>query len=72
VVQGWAFEGDCDPSQIKSNTFQMEWPPKSGKMAEFPEVDRAEFFGLESAKGKINAAQVALLEEVVARTKKSG
>ena len=64
VVQAWAFEGDCDPSQIKSNSFQMEWPPKSGKMAEFPEVDRAEFFELEEAKGKINAAQIALLEEL--------
>jgi len=64
VVRAWAFEGDCDPSQIKSNTFTMEWPPRSGKMAEFPEVDRAEFFNLEQAKEKINGAQIPLLEEL--------
>jgi len=64
VVQAWAFEGDCDPSQIKSNTFSIEWPPRSGKQAEFPEIDRAEFFNLEDAKIKINPAQIPLLEEV--------
>jgi predicted NUDIX family NTP pyrophosphohydrolase len=64
VVQAWAFKGDCDPSQIKSNTFTMEWPPRSGKQAEFPEVDRAQFFNLEDAKIKINPAQIPLLEEV--------
>ena len=58
-------EGDCDPSTIKSNTFTMEWPPKSGKQMAFPEVDRAEFFNVETAKTKINAAQVGLLEELV-------
>jgi predicted NUDIX family NTP pyrophosphohydrolase len=63
-VQAWAFEGDCDTSQIKSNTFTMEWPPRSGKMSEFPEVDRAAFFDLREAKEKINPAQVALLEEL--------
>jgi predicted NUDIX family NTP pyrophosphohydrolase len=64
TVRAWAFKGDCDPTQIKSNTFSMEWPPKSGKQAEFPEVDRAEFFKLEEAKGKINPAQIPLLEEI--------
>jgi predicted NUDIX family NTP pyrophosphohydrolase len=64
VVHAWSFEGDCEPGQIKSNTFQMEWPPRSGRQVEFPEVDRAEFFTLEDAKKKINPAQVALLEEV--------
>lgn len=64
VVQAWAFEGDCDASQIRSTTFKMEWPPRSGRQAEFPEVDRAEFFNLEDAKKKINAAQVPLLEEI--------
>lgn len=67
IVQAWAFEGDCDPSQVKSNTFKMEWPPRSGQEVEFPEVDRAEFFAFEEAKKKINAAQVALLEEVQRR-----
>jgi len=64
VVRAWAFEGDCDPGQLKSNTFTMEWPPRSGKMTEFPEVDRAEFFNLEKAKEKINEAQIPLLEEL--------
>ena len=69
VVRAWVFEGDCDASQIKSNTFSMEWPAKSGKMAEFPEVDQAEFFNLEKAKEKINEAQIPLLEEVGAIVK---
>jgi predicted NUDIX family NTP pyrophosphohydrolase len=64
VVHAWAFEGDCDPTQIKSNTFTMEWPPKSGKQAEFPEVDHAKFFNLGDAKAKINPAQIPLLEEL--------
>lgn len=64
IVQGWAFAGDCDPRQMKSNTFTMEYPPKSGQMREFPEIDRAEFFGLEDAKGKIIPAQIQFLEEL--------
>lgn len=64
VVQAWAFEGDCDPSAIKSNSFVIEWPPHSGKQQAFPEVDRAEFFGLEEAKRKINPAQVELLSRL--------
>ena len=67
IVQAWAFAGDCDPTQIKSNTFSMEWPPKSGKQAEFPEVDRAEFFSVEAAKTKINPGQIPLLEELQRR-----
>ena len=69
VVHAWAFQGDCDPTQIKSNTFSIEWPPKSGKQAEFPEVDRADFFNLEDAKVKINPAQVPFLEEAQRRVK---
>jgi len=64
VVHAWAFEGDCDPSQIASNTFTMEWPPKSGRQMEFPEVDRADFFDLETAKRKVNPGQVPLLAEL--------
>jgi predicted NUDIX family NTP pyrophosphohydrolase len=67
VVNDWGFEGDCEPSQIKSNMFTMEWPPRSGKQAEFPEVDRAGFFNLEDAKAKINPAQIPLLEELQRR-----
>jgi predicted NUDIX family NTP pyrophosphohydrolase len=64
IVQAWAVEGDIDHTQITSNTFTTEWPPKSGKMQAFPEVDRASWFGCDEAKQKINAAQVALLEEL--------
>lgn len=64
TVHAWAFEGDCDPATIVSNTFPMEWPPKSGRQVEFPEIDRAEFFDLTTARQKINAAQSALLNEL--------
>ena len=64
VVHAWSFEGDCDPATIRSNTFTMEWPPRSGKQATFPEVDRADFFDLPTARRKINPAQVALLDEL--------
>jgi predicted NUDIX family NTP pyrophosphohydrolase len=64
IVHAWAFRGDYDPSKIKSNTFTMEWPPRSGQRCQFPEIDRAAFFGMAEAKQKINPAQVALLEEL--------
>src|SRR5262249_25172978 len=57
VVHAWAFEGDCDPSAIVSNTFRMEWPPKSGRQVEFHEIDRADFFDLAAANRKIKAGQ---------------
>ena len=66
VVHAWAFEGDCDPNCLFSNTFRMEWPPKSGREMEFPEMDKADFFSLEAAKRKINPAQVPLLDELLA------
>lgn len=62
IIRAWAFEGDCDPASLKSNTFAMEWPPRSGKRQEFPEIDRAKFFTLEEARKKINSAQVALID----------
>jgi len=52
IVHAWAIEGDCDPARIKSNTFRMEWPPRSGKQQEFPEVDRADWFDIDTAKKK--------------------
>jgi len=64
VVHAWAFEGDWNGQAIVSNTFTMEWPPKSGRQMEFPEMDRAEFFDVTVAKGKIKAAQAALIEEL--------
>ena len=64
TVHVWCFEGDCDPAKIHSNTFEMEWPPKSGKWVQFPEVDRAEWFDLSEARQKINPAQMELLERL--------
>ncbi len=66
VVYAWAFAGDCDTAVLKSNTFTIEWPPRSGRQAEFPEIDRAEFFDLPAAKKKIKAGQEALLDELEA------
>ena len=64
VLLAWAVEGDCDPSNIKSNTFLMEWPPRSGRQQEFPEADRAAWFRIAEAKKKINQGQVPLLDEL--------
>lgn len=64
LVLTWAIEDDLDPAAIRSNTFQMEWPPKSGKRIEVPEIDKASWFPLELAKEKINPAQQALLEDL--------
>jgi predicted NUDIX family NTP pyrophosphohydrolase len=64
TVHAWAFQGDCDPAALVSNTFTIEWPPKSGRQSEFPEIDRAEFFDLAAAKRKINPAQVSFVEEL--------
>lgn len=64
IVQAWAFEGDCDPATISSNTFEMEWPPRSGKRITVPEIDRAAFFDLDAARIKINPAQIEFLDEL--------
>jgi predicted NUDIX family NTP pyrophosphohydrolase len=64
TVHAWAFVGDCDPTSIKSNTFEMEWPPKSKKMATFPEIDRAGFFTVEAAKGKMHSAEFEFLSRL--------
>jgi predicted NUDIX family NTP pyrophosphohydrolase len=63
IVHAWAFQGDCDPHEIVSNTFTMEWPPKSGRRMEFPEIDKGDFFDVDTASRKIKAAQMALVEE---------
>ena|ERR1700722_8192153 len=65
TVHGWAFEGDLsDGFELKSNLFEMEWPPRSGKTKQFPEIDRAEFFTEEIARQKINPAQIALIDRL--------
>ena len=67
IIRAWAFEGDCDPAQTRSNTFSLEWPPRSGRICAFPEVDQAAFFNLKEAREKINPAQAALLAELHVR-----
>ena len=66
VVCAWAVEADIDHANIKSNYFEMEWPPRSGKKASFEEVDRADWFDIATAKQKIVPAQVPLIEELAA------
>jgi predicted NUDIX family NTP pyrophosphohydrolase len=65
TITAWAFEGDCDASTVKSNTFAMEWPPRSGKREEFPEVDRAGWFSIPDAKVKIIKGQLGFVDELV-------
>jgi predicted NUDIX family NTP pyrophosphohydrolase len=65
-VRAWALEGDLDASAIVSNTCEVQWPPRSGRMIEIPEVDRAEWLSLADARVKINPAQVALLDRLQA------
>ena len=64
VVTAWAAEGDLDAAGAQSNTFTMEWPPRSGVMREFPEVDRAEWFAMEDARSRINPAQAVFLDRL--------
>jgi predicted NUDIX family NTP pyrophosphohydrolase len=63
-VTAWAVAGDPDPDTARSNTFSMEWPPRSGRQAEFPEVDRADWFGLDVAREKLVPAQAELLDRL--------
>ena len=64
IVTAWAFEGDCDADAIRSNTFAMEWPPRSGRQQEFPEVDRAAWFDLETAQEKILKGQLDFIRRL--------
>jgi predicted NUDIX family NTP pyrophosphohydrolase len=65
VVHVWAIEGDWDPADIKSNTFEMEWPPRSGRRQSFPEIDRAAWFGATEAREKILKGQAAFIERLL-------
>jgi predicted NUDIX family NTP pyrophosphohydrolase len=65
TVHAWAFEGDCDPTAVRSNHFRMEWPPKSGRWQEFVEIDRADFFPIEAARRKLRAEQAPLLDALL-------
>jgi predicted NUDIX family NTP pyrophosphohydrolase len=64
TVHAWAFEGGCDSNSTFSNMVTIEWPPKSGRQMEIPEIDRTDFFDVDLAKRKINAAQAALIDEL--------
>jgi predicted NUDIX family NTP pyrophosphohydrolase len=66
VVTAWALAGDLDPAQVVSNTFELEWPPRSGRRQTFPEVDRAEWFGLDRARVKLLPAQHPFLDALAA------
>src|SRR3954471_9981718 len=63
-VVAWAIEGDFDPARLASNTFTVEWPPRSGRQAEFPEIDRADWFDLETARRKLVRAQAAFIDRL--------
>ncbi len=65
-VNAWAQAGDFDVDTIRSDTFELEWPPGSGRIGEFPEVDRAEWFPLAAARERINPAQAELLDRLAA------
>jgi predicted NUDIX family NTP pyrophosphohydrolase len=67
TVHAWALEGDIDPEAITSNTFEIEWPPKSGKKQSFPEIDKGQWFPSHAAKEKINKAQAAFIDELTAK-----
>jgi predicted NUDIX family NTP pyrophosphohydrolase len=69
LVHAWMMRGDLDPATVKSSTFSMEWPPRSGRRQEFPEVDRAAWFSLEEARRRILESQAPFLDEVERRPK---
>jgi predicted NUDIX family NTP pyrophosphohydrolase len=65
LVDAWAVEGDLDAERVRSNTFEMEWPPKSGKKQQFPEIDKAGWFPVATALEKINPGQAAFIHELI-------
>jgi predicted NUDIX family NTP pyrophosphohydrolase len=65
LVHAWAFAGDCNPSEIRSNTFEIEWPPRSKRMKEFPEIDQARFFSVREARQRINQSQVPFIDRLM-------
>jgi len=67
MIHAFAIEGDVDATKVTSNLFEMEWPPRSGKMQSFPEVDRAAWFGIDDARQRLNKGQVPILDELLAR-----
>jgi predicted NUDIX family NTP pyrophosphohydrolase len=72
LVHAFAMQGDADPSRLRSNEFELEWPKGSGRRRSFPEVDRAEWFDLDEARRRVNSAQVAFLDRLVAAVEGEG
>ena len=71
IISAWAFESDCDPSALVSNTFEIEWPPKSGRKASFREIDRVAWFGIAEARAKLHKGQegfLRMLEELLSES----
>jgi len=68
IVTAWAFEGDCYAEKLRSNTFMMEWPPRSGRQMEFPEVDRGGWYSIEAARELLNKGQHAFLDRLLFHT----
>jgi predicted NUDIX family NTP pyrophosphohydrolase len=64
LVSVWAVEGDCDPAKLRSNLFQIEWPPRSGRKVEFPEVDRGAWFSIDEARRRILKSQAAIIDRL--------
>ena len=66
VLTVWAAEGDLDAGTCVSNTFELEWPPRSGRVQEFPEIDRAAWFGLDAGRAKLGKGQIGFLDRLAA------
>jgi predicted NUDIX family NTP pyrophosphohydrolase len=66
IVHAWAFEGDCDPAALQSNSFTLEWPPRSGRVQQVPEIDRVAFFDADQARRKLLEAQAELIDRALA------
>jgi predicted NUDIX family NTP pyrophosphohydrolase len=65
IIHAWAVEGEVDPTRLTSNTFPLEWPPKSGKVQEFPEIDRGQYFSPDKARLKLHPSQMAFLDRLL-------
>lgn len=72
VVTAWAVKGDLDIDDVRSNTFEMEWPRGSGRIAEFPEIDKASWFNLATARTKLHKGQVQIVDRLIAGLKEQG
>jgi predicted NUDIX family NTP pyrophosphohydrolase len=64
IIYAWAIEADCDAAQARSNLFALEWPPKSGRIQNFPEVDRAQWFSIAEARRRLNAGQIGFIDQL--------